>query len=69
MKCGGRCENVTLHMGDYQLNTHLYSIYMGGCDIVLGVEWLCTLGPVTMDFKEIYMSFTKEGHVQTLQGI
>ena len=33
---------------------------MGGCNIVLGVEWLCTLGPITMDFQEIYMSFVKE---------
>jgi len=36
---------------------------MGGFDIVLGEEWLCTLGTFTMDFKEINMSFTKEGHV------
>jgi hypothetical protein len=27
------------------------------------------LGPITMDFKEIYMIFTKEGHVHPLQGI
>jgi hypothetical protein len=66
---GVRCENVKLQMGDYQLKTHLFSINMGGCDIVLGEEWLHTLGPVTMDFKELYMSFTKEGHVHTLRGI
>jgi hypothetical protein len=35
MKCGGRCENVKLHMGDYHLKTHLFSIDMGGCDIIL----------------------------------
>jgi hypothetical protein len=27
-------------MGDYTLKTHMFSISMGGCDIVLGVEWL-----------------------------
>jgi hypothetical protein len=63
MECGGRCEHVKLQMGDYQFKTHLFSIDMGGCDIVLGVEWLCTLGPVTLSFKEIYMGFTKEGHL------
>ena len=56
-------------MGHYQLKTHLFSINMGFCDIVLEVEWLCTLGLVTMDFKEIYNSFTKEGHIQNLQGL
>jgi hypothetical protein len=44
---------------------------MGGCDVVLGVEWLQYLGLVNMDFKYLglvnmdfkylYVSFTKEG--------
>eukprot|EP00253_Pinus_taeda_P019071 PITA_19071 len=38
MKCEGRCENVKLQMGDYQLKTHMFSIHMGGCDIVLGAD-------------------------------
>ena len=50
MKCGGRCENVKLQMGNYNLKNHMFSITMGGCDIVLGVEWLRTLGPITMDY-------------------
>jgi hypothetical protein len=56
-------------MGDYHLKNHLFSIDMGGCDIVLGEEWLHMLGPITMDFKELYMSFTKEGHVHILRGL
>ena len=36
---------------------------------MLGVEWLHMLGSVTMDFKELYMSFSKQGHVYTLRGI
>jgi hypothetical protein len=47
----GRCQNVGLRMGDYQLKTHLFFVNMGGCDIVLGEDWIRTLGPVTMDFK------------------
>jgi hypothetical protein len=35
----------------------MFSIDMGGCDIVLGVERLRTLGPITMDFKELTMQF------------
>jgi hypothetical protein len=66
MKCGGHCENVKLQMGDYHLKTHMFSISMGGCDIVLGVEWLHTLGPITMDYQDLYMSFTQEAHPYTL---
>jgi hypothetical protein len=50
MKCGGHCENVHLQIGDYHLKSHMFAIDMGGCDIVLGVEWLRTLGPILMDF-------------------
>jgi hypothetical protein len=56
-------------MGDYQLKTHLFSIDMGGCDTIFRAECLHMLGPITMDFKELYTSFTKEGHVHTLRGI
>ena len=69
MKCGGRCENVKLQMGDYHLKTRMFAIDMGGCDIVLGAEWLRTLGPMTMDFQELYMSFVKDSHTYLLQGI
>jgi hypothetical protein len=62
MKCRVICENIKLQMGHYQLKTHIFSIDMGGCDIVLGVEWLCTLGLVTIGFP-------KEVHVHILRGI
>eukprot|EP00253_Pinus_taeda_P030509 PITA_30509 len=69
MKCEGRCENVKLQMGDYQLKTHMFAIHMVGCDIVLGAEWLRTLGPITMDFHELYMSFKQNNSTHTLHGL
>ena len=38
MKCGGRCENVCLQIGDYHLKSHMFVIDMGGCEIVLGAD-------------------------------
>ena len=69
MKCEGRCENVKLQMGHYQLKTHMFSINMGGCDIVLSAKWLRTLGPITIDFQELYMSFKQNNHMHTLCGL
>jgi hypothetical protein len=57
MKCGGPCENVRLQIGDYHLKSHMFAIAMGGCDIVLGADWLRTLGPILMDFQELTMQF------------
>jgi hypothetical protein len=68
-KCGGRYENVRLQIGDYHLKSHMFSIDMGGCDIVLGADWLRTLGPILMDFKALTMQFDQEGHQYKFQGI
>jgi hypothetical protein len=57
MKCGGRCENVCLQIGEYHLKYRMFSIDMGICDIALGAEWIRTLGPILMDFKELTMQF------------
>jgi hypothetical protein len=69
MKCGGRCENVCLQIGQYNLKSHMFSIDMGGCDIVLGAEWLRTLGPILMDFKELTMQFQQDDQQYKFQGI
>jgi hypothetical protein len=69
IKCGGRCENVRLQIGDYLLKSHMFAIYVGGCDIVLGADWLRTLGPIFMDFKELTIQFDQEGHQYNFQVI
>jgi hypothetical protein len=69
MKCGGRCENFYLQIGDHHLKSHMFSIDMGSCDILLGANWLMTLGPIIMDFKELTMEFDQEGHQYRFQGI
>jgi hypothetical protein len=44
-------------MGEYHLKSYMFSIDMGGCDVVLHVEWLHALGPITMYFKKIIYEF------------
>ena len=66
---GGRCENVCLQIDDYHLKSHMFAIDMGGCDIVLDADWLRTLGPILMDFKELTMQLDQEGHQYKFQGI
>ena len=69
MKCGGRCENVRLQIGQYQLKSHMFSIDMADCDIILGLEWLHNLGPILMDFKELTIQFQQQGQQYKFQGI
>jgi len=50
MKFEGYCENIKLQMRDYHSKTEMFSIEMGGCNIVLGVEWWHKCFPITMEF-------------------
>jgi hypothetical protein len=69
MQCGGCLENLRLQIGHYHLKSHMFSIKMGGCDIVLGAEWLHTLDPILMDFKELTIQFQHEGQKYHFQGL
>ena len=56
-------------MGEYVMNSPIFSIPMGGADIVLGVQWLQSLGTVTFNFQEIFLNFFSEGKEVELRGI
>jgi hypothetical protein len=47
----------------------MFSIEIGTCDIVLGVDWLRNLGPILMDFQNLTMQFDQGGHQYKFQGI
>ncbi|KAG7578422.1 Retrotransposon gag domain [Arabidopsis thaliana x Arabidopsis arenosa] len=52
-----------------QVQADLMVIPLRGCDMVLGVQWLETLGPITCDFKKLEMQFRIGRKKVLLQGI
>ena len=53
----GKFHNIKLTMGEYVLNSIMLSIPMGGADVVLGVQWLQSLGMVAFNFQELSLKF------------
>ncbi|XP_026452082.1 uncharacterized protein LOC113352482 [Papaver somniferum] len=41
---------------------------LGGCDMVLGVDWMRDMSPMLFDFNKLTVTFTKDGESITLQG-
>ena len=39
-----KCHNIKLSMGEYVLTSQMLSIPVGGANVVLGVQWLQSLG-------------------------
>ena len=65
----GKCHNIKLSMGEYVLTNPMLSIPMGGADVVLGVQWIQSLGTIVFNFQEIFMKFSAEGKEVKLRGI
>ena len=57
INCYIKCHNIKLTMGEYVLNSPMLSIPMGGANVVLGVQWLQSLGTVAFNFQELFLNF------------
>jgi hypothetical protein len=56
-------------MGEYLLDSPMISIQMGGVDVVLGFQWLQSLGIVSLNFQYIFMIFSSKYKEIELRGI
>src|SRR3984885_9704176 len=65
----GKCHNIKLSMGKYILTSPMLSIPMGGVDVVLGIQWLQSLGTTDFNFQELFIKFSMEGKEVELRGI
>ena len=65
----GKCNKINLTMGGYVMNIPMISIPMGGVDVVLGIQWLQSLGTVDFNFQELFMKFSLEWKEIELRGI
>jgi hypothetical protein len=65
----GKCNNINLTMGEYVMNSPMISIPMDGVDVVLGIQWLQSLGTMAFNFQERFMKFSLEGKEIELRGI
>lgn len=67
--CPGVCSNTSLSIGDDRFMVDCYSLPLGAFDIVLGVSWLRTLGPILWDFSHLTMSLWINGRTVNWTGV
>jgi hypothetical protein len=65
----GKCNKINITMGEYVMNSPMIAIPMGGVDVVLGIQWLQSLGTMAFNFQELFMKFLLEGKEIELRGI
>lgn len=53
----GGLFNLKVKLQDHRFNIDAYVLVLGGCDMVLGVQWLKTLGTISWNFNDLSMQF------------
>jgi len=69
MQCHYACREFkwTLHSTEFQYEVYL--LPLGACDLVLGVQWLSTLGTIKWNFSQMRMKFTYATRLHKLRGM
>jgi hypothetical protein len=67
--CCSLARDVDICIADKIFSIYCYSIPLDTYDMVLGVMFLCTLGPILWDFDDLCMAFWHEGHRVSWHGI
>ncbi|PNX96205.1 Ty3/gypsy retrotransposon protein, partial [Trifolium pratense] len=68
LNCSGFCPNVPINIQNNLFHIPFYLLPIEGADVVLGMEWLRTLGPLTADFSIPKLSFQHHDTNITLTG-
>lgn len=65
----GKCSDLPLKMQGKIYIADFYMLTLGGCDAVLGVQWMRTVGLILLDFNKLRMEFKLGDQQHCLQGI
>lgn len=66
---GYKCADFRWKLQGYIFSTEIRTLPLDCCDLVLGVQWLSTLGPILWDFLSLTMEFTFQGVKHMLRGV
>jgi len=62
------CKNFEWSIIGKTFSIDAMLVPLGSCEMVLGVQWLASLGPILWDFEKLRMKFKYEGQLVVLRG-
>lgn len=68
LECHLRWPDTLLRIQGHDIRVQFHVLHLCEADLVLGVEWLKSLGPVLTDYNELTMKFTHDGRIVELKG-
>ncbi|KAJ8615052.1 hypothetical protein MRB53_034424 [Persea americana] len=68
MTSNAACKGFKREMQGVVFQTDMRVMELKGCDMVLGIQWFATLGPVKWDLKNLSIDFTLNNRRHVLRG-
>lgn len=71
MQCMHYVPSLSVTMGSYTLVDHFFVVDIPNTNVILGVQWLITLGKVTTNWEDLQMEWVekKSGEPQMIKGM
>lgn len=68
LPCSSFSPQIPLQLDSHKFLVDIFVLPLSGAELVLGVQWLKTLGPILTDYEALTMKFVKEGQRVQLLG-
>ena len=68
IKCKGVCREVPLKVQEVPVQQQFFLIGLGGVDMVLGMEWLASLGEIRANFEQLTLVLKIDGKKVIIKG-
>jgi hypothetical protein len=70
VECLDRVPNLEMKLGNYTVRDTFYVVDLSDIDVVLGVQWMITLGKITTNYQTLEMGFRdQDGKKVVLRGM
>jgi hypothetical protein len=70
VECLDRVPNLEMKLGNYTVRDTFYVVDLSDTDVVLGVQWMITLGKITTNYQTLEMGFRdQDGKKVVLRGM
>ena len=68
LECCWLCEAVTIDLQPASFTVDLYVLPIAGANVILGIQWFQSLGPVLIDYNTLTKQFFHQGSLIKLRG-
>ncbi|XP_071687165.1 uncharacterized protein [Rutidosis leptorrhynchoides] len=69
IKSTPECQKLKWKINGETFESYMVLLPLGGCEMVLGIQWLWTLGDIKWNFEALTMLFTYKGKRIKLRGM